>query len=109
MAYESATSVLELLTLVIWSCLCVTKYKSGAFSIYLTSEDVVSTLLVGASLSFAPGLLDVIQSATPPVDFFRSLPTEVTEAWRWAVYALVLEKPNSIRLGLHWYRNANPL
>lgn len=47
-----------------------------------------------ASLEFAPGLLDVLQYATPPTaDFFKMLPddSDSFEA-RWAIYALVLEK-----------------
>jgi hypothetical protein len=55
-------------------------------------EDVLQELLSAASLCFAPGLLQVLQSATPPtVDYFKSLPTEHSEK-QWAIYLLVLEK-----------------
>ncbi|CVK83197.1 uncharacterized protein FMAN_00743 [Fusarium mangiferae] len=45
-----------------------------------------------ASLEFAPGLLDVVQSVVPPtIEFFKSLPT--AELSQWGVYAIVLKKP----------------
>jgi hypothetical protein len=42
-------------------------------------------------LTFAPGLLDILKSTTPPtIAFFKSLPSSYDKVW--AVYLLVLEK-----------------
>jgi hypothetical protein len=53
---------------------------------------VLKQLVLG-SLTFAPGLLDVLQSKTPPtISYFKSLPLHLAKIW--GVYLLVLEKPN---------------
>jgi hypothetical protein len=51
--------------------------------------------LQSATLSvFAPGLLEVLQSSTPPTTaFFKSLPTDYKKVWR--IYLLILEKQDS--------------
>ena len=63
------------------------------FSQIITSREVLVELMNLASLTFCPGLFEVINAVHPPsVDFFKSLPTKVLK--RWGIYALVLEKPN---------------
>lgn len=58
----------------------------------MTSEIVALELLKLASLTFAPGLFEVLQPATPPtIDFFKGLPSVTSGTW-WGVYVLVLEK-----------------
>lgn len=50
-----------------------------------------------ASLSFCPGLFEAVQASSPPtIDFFRNLPSN--GHGRWAVYALVVDKPGAIPL-----------
>jgi hypothetical protein len=92
MALE-ATTIFQLIVLLTWACLSTTseKLKHPIFSKALLSQDLLEELLSDASTMFAPGLYQVLQSATPPpVAFFKSLRTEVEE--RWGIYALVLEK-----------------
>ena len=84
--------VLELL----WNCLSTApaKQKHPIFSRVLSSSIVVDQLLSSASLTFAPGLYEVLQSLTAPdVSFFEGLPMESYE--RRAIYLLVLEKHRS--------------
>ncbi|KAK4561170.1 hypothetical protein LTR86_005125 [Recurvomyces mirabilis] len=60
----------------------------------LTAEGVVEQLMVATLISFAPRLLDVVRSSAPPtLAYFKGLPTECHRLW--AVYLLVLKKPNS--------------
>jgi hypothetical protein len=62
-----------------WASFTLTpaKRRHPIFAKALLDEDVLQELLSAASLCFAPGLLQVLQSATPPtVDYFKSLPTE---------------------------------
>jgi hypothetical protein len=48
--------------------------------------------VLGSHFTFAPGLLDVLQSRTSPtISYFKSLPLHLVKLW--AVYLLVLEKP----------------
>jgi hypothetical protein len=58
----------------------------------LSNESVAETLFLRSSLEFAPGLLECLQSGSPPtVTWFKSLQADCTK--RWAVYCLLLEKP----------------
>ena len=64
---------------------------------YQTSMSVLETIASKASLTFAPGLLEVLSCLTPPtIDFIKTLPSpsrsELTRTW--IVYAILLEKPN---------------
>jgi hypothetical protein len=90
-----------LLTLVLsltWKVLVETpfKRKSTLYARFLTSLAVVQEFAIAASLSFAPGLLEVLQASTPPtVAWFKNLPSDNRYAWEtdnWAVYLIVLEK-----------------
>jgi hypothetical protein len=55
------------------------------------SQDAYNDLIFSAPLRFAPGLLDVVLSESPPdVQYFKTLPAETYK--QWAVYLLVLEK-----------------
>jgi hypothetical protein len=48
--------------------------------------------VLGSHFTFAPGLLDVLQSKTAPtISYFKSLPLHLVKLW--AVYLLVLGKP----------------
>lgn len=70
------------------------KSKFSVFIKVLSSKEIIEELLSCTSLVFAPGLLEVLQSSTPPtVAFFKSLPTDHYKVW--GVYLLVFEKQNS--------------
>lgn len=72
----SCKTLIEILVMLIWACLCVPVYKNPLFTQFFFAEDFVSELCNAASLSFCPGLLQVIQASTPPaVSFFKNLPT----------------------------------
>lgn len=52
-------------------------------------------LFFKTKLHFAPGLLDTIQSTSPPsMEFFKDLPLHLVPCW--AVYILVLEKEHCL-------------
>jgi hypothetical protein len=92
----NAQSLPQLMLLFIWACLCqsAVKCKFSVFVKVLSSKEIIEELLSCTSLVFAPGLLEVLQSSTPPtVAFFKSLPTDPYKVW--GVYLLVLEKQNS--------------
>jgi hypothetical protein len=53
----------------------------------------VAEALGTASLSFAPGFFEVMQSSTvSSMNFFKNLPTDFAK--KWAVYAVVMERNN---------------
>lgn len=90
------TAVSKLVLSAVWTCISDTPFtrKNIYFDQVFTSEDDLSDVAASASLSFAPGLLDILQSPSPPLatmDFFKGLPTETSEL-RWGVYAIVMEK-----------------
>lgn len=93
MAFD-ATTMTQLFILLTWMCLTTSPWKTVCtiFTTVLTSQAVIESLVVSSSIVFAPGLFDVIQSATPPtVAWFKTLPTKCKKVW--GVYLLVLEKP----------------
>jgi hypothetical protein len=87
--------LLEVIASLLWACVSTSPglpYFNLAFSVVINSLDVVEEYLQTAALEFAPGLEDVLSSATPPpLTFFKSLP--LITGFCWAVYALTLEKP----------------
>ncbi|KAK4961355.1 pyruvate carboxylase [Elasticomyces elasticus] len=74
-------------------------YINPEFKVVLAEEFTAITSTT--PLTFAPGLLDVLQSDTPPsMSFFDSLPTPGSKVW--AVYAVVLKKagcPDQLGIG----------
>lgn len=77
----------------LWNLLLIAPdhVKNPTIGVVLSSMLVVQSLMITYSLDFAPGLLDVLQSATPPtVAWFANLPNNVKA--RWAVYLLILRK-----------------
>lgn len=92
MESESAAT-LEFVISQTWKCLSVPVRKTRAFSEVFFDEESLSDIATAANITFAPGLLDVVQSPTPPsIEFFKSLPVKYLGLW--AVYGLVLEKPD---------------
>jgi hypothetical protein len=89
------STLLQLVSLLLWTCLNTTPkgQANQAFATVLSSQVIIEELLSPTSLVFAPDLFDILQASTPPaVSYFKTLPTEFHK--RWAVYPLVLEKPN---------------
>ncbi|KAK4951906.1 carbamoyl-phosphate synthase (glutamine-hydrolyzing) cpa2 [Elasticomyces elasticus] len=77
----------------VWTCITQTPARciNQTFATIFTAHEIIAELLEDSMVAFAPGLLDVLQSATPPgIDVFKRLPTNGTG--RWGVYLVVLEK-----------------
>jgi hypothetical protein len=92
MDYDDAM-LMQWMLLAIWTCLSKTPlvYKNPLFMRFMASLDDVRLVASNIPVNFAPGLWDVINSATPPaVAYFKSLPTLRSPCW--AVYMLVLEQ-----------------
>ena len=90
-------TLLQLVLQLTWTCLSTFAqwYKHSIFTKVLSSQDIVEQLLSSTPLIFAPGLFEVLESSTPPtVSYFKSLPLPTNCKKLWAVYLLVLEKPN---------------
>lgn len=89
-----AVTLLQLVVLLTWTCLNTFngRQKHPLFTKVLSSQVILEELLSSASMVFAPGLLQVLQSSTPPtVSYLKSLPTNFKKLW--GIYLLVLEKP----------------
>ncbi|KFY69501.1 hypothetical protein V496_00178 [Pseudogymnoascus sp. VKM F-4515 (FW-2607)] len=91
-----AATLFDLVLSKTWQCLEETpvEHKNSLFARFFKSKADIDDVATTASLEFAPGLLNVLESPTPPTaDFFKSLPvdSDSPEA-RWAVYTIVLEK-----------------
>lgn len=92
MASESSNTISFFIALV-WTFLSLvsTKLKNPKYEVVFPTMAAIAALFTSTGITFAPGLLDVVQSATPPsINFFKSLPTTLLGVW--AVYLLVLEK-----------------
>ncbi|KAI7323033.1 hypothetical protein KC315_g8626 [Hortaea werneckii] len=101
MAFQADT-ILQLVCLITWTVVSGTplEKKHEAFAQVLPSLLVLEAVASSASFFFAPGLYEVLQSASSPtLAFFKGLPSDLS--WsnaqlrdRWVVYAIVLEKPD---------------
>lgn len=59
---------------------------------HMSSCEAILQLISSVSITFSPGLLEVMQSSQPPaIEFFKSLDGETHK--QWAIYLLVLEAP----------------
>jgi hypothetical protein len=90
----TADTLLQLVVLVTWNTLVSTPIseKNGLFARFYTSQDVLEAIASAASITFCPGLFEVLQRVTPPtIEWFKKLPTS-NMLLVWAVYALSLEK-----------------
>lgn len=88
-------NLLGLIALLTWVCYDCTDRKSFAFLKHLPSHDVVYHLCASLGLIFAPGLWEVLHSATPPTTaWFEQLPRH-DKSKKWGVYILVLQKLDS--------------
>jgi hypothetical protein len=74
-----------------WANLSMTYKPNPMHGRFLSSKDIVSGIMSAASLSFAPGLFEALDSqVAPSIAFFKSLPNDFRK--RWGVYVIVLEK-----------------
>lgn len=92
------TDVLAYVLWLCWTCLSTTEARlmDPAYRILIPSSAVLAQICTTA-ISFAPDLLNAVQSVTPPtLKFFESLPSErgmrQRGKRRWAVYLIVLRK-----------------
>lgn len=91
------SAISKLVLSAVWKCISDTPFeqKNILFGQVFTSEDDLSDIAASASLTFAPGLLRVLQSDSPPsatMEFFKSLSAETSDFQWWGVYAIVMEK-----------------
>lgn len=96
------TVILDFAVSQTWKCLSVPATgKNSIFSQVFFDEEILSEIASDANLTFAPGLLEVVQSPTPPtIEFFKKLPVKYLGLW--GIYVLVLEKlgcPTLIYIG----------
>lgn len=91
MAFEAST-ILELVVRLTWHCLSVPATgKNPLFSEAFFDDDILFDIASAASLSFCPGLSEVINASFPPtVAFFKRLPQKILGLW--GIYVLILEK-----------------
>lgn len=95
MDLSHVTTAASLMLTITWACVAVSDsgvWLNPRFRAVLPSLAVLSELFDAATLSFAPGLLDLIGNADPPsLDWFLSLPSDIP-ANSWGVYVLVLHR-----------------
>lgn len=87
-------TILALCTQLVWNTYSATPKHSVnvLFTTIFPDLETVTDLLASFSLSFAPGLPEVLQLATPPtIAFFKTLPDPYLPK-TWAVYVIVMEK-----------------
>lgn len=87
-------TILSFVLTLAWACLEQTPFtmKNVLFANFFQTFDVLQEVFLSSGLYFAPGLLDALQSSSPPLlGFFKNLPTTTRDLW--GVYLLVLEKP----------------
>jgi hypothetical protein len=87
--------------LLVWNCLSHTDdaMKAVVYSVLFPEPDLLRGALHEAGFTYAPGLLDALQSETPPtIGFFKNLPNEVRRNGRdrWGIYVLVLAKDGHV-------------
>lgn len=89
---DQAPTIQSLMTLIMWNCINVKSCINPRFKILLPSHERLSTLVRLANFQFCSGLLDILQSSSPPsLQWVKSLATDVPKL-AWGVYILVLEK-----------------
>lgn len=90
---SASLAILQYMLTLCWTCLSLTpdKLKNSTFDIVLPTLEVLTSILNKSPVTFAHGLLDVLQCDTPPsVRYFISLPSKCKKLW--AVYIIVLFK-----------------
>ena len=93
MASVPVTTILQFVLTMTWKCLNDTpnSQKNVYFIKFMPSEAALEEIVSLTSITFASGLLDVLQAASPPtLDYFKTLSTETLACW--GVYILIMEK-----------------
>jgi len=87
--------ILQVITLLSWAVFSATVFKPSAYTHHFGTFTPFESACTLLNLKFAPGLLSMFRSATPPtVDWLKSLPTFVKSSQVvWAIYLCVLQKP----------------
>ncbi|TVY78123.1 eIF-2-alpha kinase activator gcn1, partial [Lachnellula suecica] len=94
MDVASTLTILAFVLLKTWQCLEDTPaaQKNVYYAKLFPSLAVLEEIASSVSLTFAPGLFDILQASTPPT--IAVLKTLTTETMRcWAIYIIILEKP----------------
>jgi hypothetical protein len=90
-----ASTILQFVLTMTWTCLKDTPsiQKNVLFAQYIPSLAVLQEIASTTSLTFTPGLFEILQAAFPPtIEYFKTSPTDTLRCW--AVYVLTLEKPD---------------
>jgi hypothetical protein len=87
---DTPSDLLVLVISLVWACLQVPGSQNDLFQLF-SNMDIVADLACAASLTFCPGLIEVLDAAAPPtVAWFKQLPSDCRG--KWGVYVLVMEK-----------------
>jgi hypothetical protein len=95
-----STTILKFVLALCWVAISFTlsASKHPRFDQVFTSQAILEEIAATTSLTFAPGLFDLLRSHTAPtVADFKKLPTNVLPTRLskiWGVYLVVLEKPD---------------
>jgi hypothetical protein len=93
MASTAVTTILQFVLMMTWTCLNDTpnSQKNVYFLHYIQSKAALEEIALLTSITFASGLFNVLQAASPPtIEYFKTLSTETLACW--AVYIVILEK-----------------
>ncbi|KAF4473087.1 C2H2 and C2HC zinc finger [Fusarium albosuccineum] len=101
--FPETEDISVLLLFLTWTILSTTHTTllSVGFKSVFAEKEFLENLMMNTPLNFAPGLIQIFQSAVPPtISFFSKLPLPQDRVW--GVYVLVLEKdshPPKIYIG----------
>lgn len=86
------STLVEVVVTLVWACLQVPGAQNYLFAQLFFALEVVSDIAAVTSLTFCPGLQEVLNAPSPPdVSWFKSLPAN--HLGRWGVYVLVFKQP----------------
>jgi hypothetical protein len=68
--------------------------KNALIAQIFPSQSVLQAIASTVSITFAPGLWEILQAAAPPaIQHFKNLRAPLDTDWLWAIYLVLLEKP----------------
>lgn len=80
-----------------WFCLQQPVHQNGLFKQHFFDLDILAEIASEAGLSYCPRLSEALSGDKPPdLSFFESLHTDFDQ--RWAIYAIILKKSDSMIL-----------
>ena len=94
-AFE-ATTILQLVLSLTWTCLFTTpaNQKNALIAQIFLSQSVFQELASTISITFAPGLWEICRAAAAPaIQNFKILRAPLDTGRLWAIYLILLEKP----------------